>query len=418
MSSMLGRGRRGVIGRSADPRGSGGSNCVHPRIHPRLDDAAPAAHYGVAVILSDLWSDDPRARRPRLVLGVVVLVGIVAGCTPPEHGGGRALFLASLLLAGGAWIVWSLVRPGVVPALLAPAAICVAAALAVGSGGHTRAAFVLAFVAVFATAERQPPAKALLLTGGALIALLAAVGASSGAGEDYALAVAVPAIGFLGGWARREQIQRAEQAELLLAETQRAHEEQARAAALDERVRLAREIHDVLAHSLSALSVQLEIAQALLAEKRDPAGALAQIERSQRLVVAGIDETRQAVATLRGDTQPLASFVSRLVDDYRADYAARADYSLQGSPQQLAPDADLACRRVAQEALTNVRKHAAGAGIAVALAYGGADVLLTVWNSPGAAAASSVPEGGGYGIAGMRERAALVGGSFSAGPYA
>ena len=97
--------------------------------------------------------------------------------------------------------------------------------------------------------------------------------------------------GSIGGLAPRQHVARLEQAELLLAESQRAREEQARAAALDERLRIAREVHDVLAHSLAALSISLEVTHALLADERDPDAALAQVERSQQLVTQGIAET-------------------------------------------------------------------------------------------------------------------------------
>lgn len=367
------------------------------------------------MVLTNLWADEPKARRARLAIGAIVIAGVIVGSTPPASGGARSLFFGSLVLAGGAWAAWSLARVGAAAPLLA-VAISLASALAVASGGHTRGAFVLAVLAVAAIAELQPWRTGLLVAAVALCALLVAAAVSSSAGEDYALAVAVPVIGFLAGLARREQSERVAQAELLLAETQRAQEERTRAAALDERVRLAREIHDVLAHSLSALAVQLEIAQALLDEKHDAEGALAQIERSQRLVAEGIGETRQAVATLRGETQSLTAFVSRLVAHYRSDYLASADYTLAGAPRALPPDADLACRRVAQEALTNVRKHAQGASVSVALAFEEGAVVLSVYNEAPARGHSTPSGTGGYGMTGMRERAALVGGSLNAGP--
>src|SRR4051812_25493571 len=116
------------------------------------------------VVLANLWADDRNARRARLAVGATVIAGVVAGSTPPAAGGGRLLFFASLVVAGCAWAAWSLARFGTAVPLAAPIAISLASALAVASGGHTRVAFVLAGIAVLATAERQPWPRALLVT--------------------------------------------------------------------------------------------------------------------------------------------------------------------------------------------------------------------------------------------------------------
>lgn len=106
------------------------------------------------------------------------------------------------------------------------------------------------------------------------------------------------------GLNRRQYEVQARQTAQLLEQTQLAQSEQARAAALDERGRIARELHDVLAHSLGALSVQLELAEALLEERNDTAGALDRVRRSRRLAVQGLVEARNAVAALRASEVP------------------------------------------------------------------------------------------------------------------
>ena len=101
------------------------------------------------------------------------------------------------------------------------------------------------------------------------------------------------------GLNRRQYEVQARQTEQLLEQTRLAQSEHARAAALEERGRIARDLHDVLAHSLGALSVQLEVAEALLAERGDAEGALDRVRRSRRLAVQGLVEARNAVAALR-----------------------------------------------------------------------------------------------------------------------
>ena len=113
-------------------------------------------------------------------------------------------------------------------------------------------------------------------------------------------AFAMTAAGLLAARARREHVLRTEQTRLLLAETERTHEAQAHAASLAERLRIAREVHDILSHSLSGLASQLKVAQALLAERGDVEGALDRIVRSRRIAAAGLADARDAVAALRG----------------------------------------------------------------------------------------------------------------------
>ena len=213
------------------------------------------------------------------------------------------------------------------------------------------------------------------------------------------------------GLARRQYVLRVEQAELRLAESQRTREEQARAAALAERVRIAREIHDVLAHSLSALAIQLELAEAQL-ERHDADGARATVRRSRTLTADGLADARTAVAALRGDRRPLPDRLRRLVDDHGAQNDSSATFTVTGAPRALPPDAEAAIVRVAQEALTNARRHAAGAPVRAALTFAPRETVLTVHD---AAAPATTPAAAGFGIVGMRERAELLGGDLRAG---
>ncbi len=193
----------------------------------------------------------------------------------------------------------------------------------------------------------------------------------------------------------------------------RQHQMQARLlasyAALDERARIAREMHDVLAHSLGALGVQLEVAEALLADKRDLDGGLLRVQRARLLAHEGLDEARRAVAALRDDVVSLPEALARLVADGRRDRGLEVDYAVTGTVRPLAAGTTVALLRTAREALTNAFKHAPGSAVSVVLDYG-AGVTLTVYNA--SVSESAAP---GHGLTGMRERIELVGGTLTAG---
>jgi signal transduction histidine kinase len=212
---------------------------------------------------------------------------------------------------------------------------------------------------------------------------------------------------------------RVEQAERLLAETRRANAEQARAATLAERARLAREIHDVLAHSLGALTAQLGAADTLLEDPLadgTPHPARRHVRQARQLAAEGLQETRRGIAALRDEPLPLPELLHSLADAYRTDQLAPASVQVTGPVAPLPADAGLAVYRTTQEALTNVRRHAPGAQLWITLQYGGGHVDLTVVNGPATRAHHESAGGGGHGLVGMRERAALLGAVVTAGP--
>ncbi|MBD3148037.1 sensor histidine kinase [Microbispora bryophytorum] len=193
----------------------------------------------------------------------------------------------------------------------------------------------------------------------------------------------------------------------------RAQQDRVRAMALDERARIARELHDVLAHSLGALGVQLEVAEALLAERGDVEGALTRIHRARALAREGLVEARSAVAALREDVPPLPDALNLLVAEHRRDHDVPAELRTTGTRRPIPPAAEVCLLRTAREALTNAAKHAPGEPITIKLGYGEDAVRLVVRNpcAAGRAAASS-----GHGLQGMGERLALAGGTLIAGP--
>jgi len=202
----------------------------------------------------------------------------------------------------------------------------------------------------------------------------------------------------------------------LLAELEARRDRDLEAAKVQERTRLARDIHDVLAHSLTALIVQLDGARMLLTGEHASEEAVGSVLRARHLAQEGLDETRRAVGTLRGEGVPGARMLAGLLKDFERDSGLQCDYSVDGEPVELASPAQLALYRTAQEALTNVRKHAPANRVQVHLRYatGGAELIVDDFGDAPAPTPNGAGEG--YGLEGMRERAELLGGSLEAGP--
>ncbi|MBB4965565.1 sensor histidine kinase [Saccharothrix violaceirubra] len=188
-------------------------------------------------------------------------------------------------------------------------------------------------------------------------------------------------------------------------------------AMLAERQRLAREVHDVLAHSLSAQIVHLEGTRLLLQlNKADAAQVLSRVTRAGELARDGLREARRAVVALRGDTAPMVGQLVGLVDEFRAVTGHRCTLAFTGDdnfrPEHAAASTVV---RVAQEALSNVRRHAPGADVAIVLHRDRECLELDIRDS-GPSRPRPPIASGGYGLAGMRERAELLGGRLHAGP--
>src|SRR6201992_3639657 len=190
----------------------------------------------------------------------------------------------------------------------------------------------------------------------------------------------VPVTGLLLGHFIRTRQEQGEQAAALLARTQQLPAEQSRTEVLNERARIAREIHDVLAHSLGALSIQIQAARAVLSDHQDIERALEVLGAAQRMAADGLTATRRAVHALRSDAVPLDQELSLAARDHREKDAADVADTVGGQPRPLAPDATVALLRTGQEALVNAAKHAPGQRISIRLEYGGDDVSLTVVN--------------------------------------
>jgi signal transduction histidine kinase len=361
---------------------------------------------------------DPAATGGRTPLALAINLGSLAllvwGITAGAHlglGGRHLVALIALVLAIAGWLGWALARYFEVP-WLAPVGL-----ITMGVAGGVLTVFAplaLVFVGVAALgatiAWDLPVAVWIALSGPAAmaIALPAAGHNAAPLGAGAAAVVAGAALGV----SRRESLKAtARAADIQVAEA-RADAEQARAALLAGRNHMARELHDVLAHTLSALSLQLEALDALVNAGPQPTPEVnEQLQITKRLVRAGLTEARGAVRALREDSPPLEDQLTRL--------AGERDATLEiiGSPRPVGPDVSLALYRVAQEALTNVVKHAPGATAAISLIFEDRQVCLSVSNPRSHANGSPLAEtGGGYGIQGIKERILLLGGLVEAGP--
>ncbi|MFF8710504.1 sensor histidine kinase [Streptomyces sp. NPDC015184] len=256
--------------------------------------------------------------------------------------------------------------------------------------------------------ERLPLAAALPVTALTL-------GVYAVVNTDGWFSTATTTVGLsLAGYVLRLDAEARGNAQRLLVQERAARAAEAETAALGERARIAREIHDVLAHSLSAQLVHLEAARLLI--EREPAGefrdgVLERVVAARSMAREGLAETRQALSALRGEVSPVEDFLRQLVA------AEPAEVSVEGERRALTAETSQTVRRVAQEALTNVRKHAPGARVLVRLEYLPDEVALEVRDSGGGVPGSELAgSGSGYGLLGMRERAELMGGTLEAGP--
>jgi signal transduction histidine kinase len=225
-------------------------------------------------------------------------------------------------------------------------------------------------------------------------------------------------LGLLFGRMVRGYRIQAEQSADLIANSERLQQEQRRAAALDERNRIAREIHDVLAHSLGSLGVQIQAAQAVLTDQRDIERAVEILGQARRAATDGLNETRRALHALRSDTPPLADALADLGADHRRHYGAEVSFEAIGPARSLSADAALALTRTAQEALVNAAKHAPHQPVRVRLDYDEGGTTLTVVNRQSAdlnGRPGLETVNGGYGLSGLRERLLLIDGTLSAG---
>ena len=389
-------------------------------------------------------NDDPQqslvlnwiARPGCAVIVVLVVLGAVHGMLG-QRGPAIAATAAALAVSvvGIAWVVLIEIET-ITRSLIVHTAVGLAGAVQIGLL-PTEAGYLIVFAALICLGMHLPPVPAMLggfvVFAAANLAYLFAAHLAPGnvvSNDVGALFLFTVGLSVRSNRASQASAHAAQaRAEGLLAELRASQAAQAEAAALTERTRLAREIHDILAHSLSGLVLALDTAE-LLARRgtADPhapdaetvAKMLGQVNRAQRIAREGLADTRRAVSALRGDELPGPALLDRLVRDTSEATGLHADLTVAGDPRPLSPEVGLALYRTAQEALINTAKYAGRGGRAeLNLTYGTGDIELSIEDARAPDAVPPYPGGltfGGYGLTGMRERAELLGGTLRAGP--
>ncbi|EME57162.1 sensor histidine kinase [Amycolatopsis decaplanina] len=354
-----------------------------------------------------------RLIRPTLITAAIVVTG--AGIfTQNVHVRPvtAALFVLVALFAVVSFLPWDRV-PSRARLLLA-SGYAVSAAVLLPLAPQTFApmfAYLAAAVAGIKLASRAQAIAVAVLDAVCCAVTVAVVGAVTPAADEWpwwlALSVGLPV---LLGIARRDRRDALFNAERAAVEARRAAASESREAALLERTRIARELHDVLGHSLTGIALQLDMADALGTKGRN-AEASDAVRRARSLAVDGIGRMRQAVHELREDAVPLEETLAALCA------AEAVTFEVDGSAVPLGGGVSHTLVRAAQEALTNAAKYAPGTERAVKLVFSPETVTLVVTN--GHAEHRPAPDtGGGMGLVGMRERATALGGSARAGPAA
>jgi signal transduction histidine kinase len=380
-----------------------------------------------------------------VLIAIVVTAGLNSHPTPGLSGArlGASLALAGYAIAVAATVAVAWARRGYLLQVLLIGLIggCGVALAALQPHGPAE---IAASVGVWIAAVRLPLRPAIvatvLITGA--LAMTIVLTQQHAAQSALAATLLCLLLAVTGQFIRRGR-ESQDRTEMLMAQLQDAREAEAAAAALAERSRIAGELHDVLAHALSGLAIQLQGARKLASREAASPALRAALERSADLAKEGLADARQAVGALRGDRLPTVDQVGALVEDFRRDTGAEATLYIDGTPRPLPADASLALFRGAQEALTNVTRYAPGTSVAVTVRYAADRTILAVedhagplgpgaWDAPGAsggpapgpggAAPARNPllaeAGGGHGLTAMRERATRAGGSARAGPTA
>lgn len=312
------------------------------------------------------------------------------------------LLLVAPLLPKIAW------RLGLLAAALIPATVNPA-----GIDGGQFAVLVVIFCAAAATARRI-----VLWWMCALMVVVSWLwmplgGSLQRTGVATAITVALTvAVDAVHGW-RRARHELAEEAEHV-------EREQAHRAVLEERTRIARELHDVVAHHMSLIAVQAETAPYRINDVPDAVNAeFGAISNAAR---HALSDMRRLLGVLRNEEgtarapQPQIEQIPELIDTAH-NAGVPVEYSLDGAVDDIPSAVGVCAYRIVQEALSNATRHAPGASIRVLLHRDRVAVRLTITNGPGRSVATVREDHRpGHGLAGMRERAALLGGVLTAGP--
>nr|WP_237536834.1 histidine kinase [Streptomyces sp. SID5785] len=344
----------------------------------------------------------------------VIALGFVT--VRPLGVSGRGLLVAALLVVCSAALLARQLPPGRLSprTVLAGIAVGIVAAAALIGVSREGSSYLFAFFLVGHSGYRFPLRWSLPLAvaSSVLCAAVLYFGIGSGHPElpwGLGLSTGLPVVAGILSRSRQQALEAVVEA---AASTERAARAEARAAVLSERSRIARDVHDVLAHSLAGINMQLELADALL-ETGDLDKARAANRTAHGLVRKSLEQAQWTVRALREDALPLVETLTAMMESSGHHDGPR----VTGTVRQLPARHTQNLLRIAQEALTNAGRHAPGGRVTVELGFAGAQTRLTVRNSP-ATRKVSAGLGSGMGLIGMRERVALLGGTLTAGPVA
>jgi signal transduction histidine kinase len=348
-----------------------------------------------------------------VAIALLVLTVVQVGLgEPPAGSRGAALLFAPAVTLPLAW------RRRVPLAALAVIAAAVVAQSLVAAPPVSFGTFLALMLAIYSVAAHGGRREAL--AGAAIGAVAAGVQGLREPGDASAFEAVYGVVYFGGAWVLGRALRRRRLATVELqdraAQLEREREERARAAVAEERGRIARELHDVIAHSMSVIVVQAGAAEQIL--EHDPARAREALLSIRCAGNDALEEMRRLLGILRHEDeeltlapQPSIARLDELLEQVRAG-GLPVELVVDGQPRQLAPGVELAAYRIVQEALTNSRKHAGAAHARVIVRYAPDALELDVVDN---GRPSQPGEGTGHGLVGMRERAVLYGGVLEAG---
>jgi signal transduction histidine kinase len=356
-----------------------------------------------------------------VLLAVVLVAGSWAEAHPrqisdklPPHSAAAHMPPAALLLV----VLACLVLAGRYRWPLTVFVICSAAVTAYTALGYVSgAAMVAPPIALYAVAVKSTPRRAIISALVSMGALMAASGAANPwnaitAGGFYIIPVlfVLPCFGGIAVANRRAYV----------SSIQARAEDTAQRRIDEERLRIARELHDVVAHTMATINVQASAAAHVAADR--PQAAIDALGVIKSVSKDGLRELRAILNVLRQTDEPAPQFpapgLAQVGDLIASAKTAGLPVTLTvtGGPAPLPGEIDLAAYRIVQESLTNAIRHAGPASATVSLSFTGTELLIEVADNGLGSPAAAESSGGGHGLPGMRERAASVGGTLDAGP--
>jgi signal transduction histidine kinase len=368
------------------------------------------------VLRADWWQRHHEA----LLTAAPLLVMLIGGYPSRRTGWQGELLLGTL-----AWLPLT-VRNRWPALVLTVVAAVDTVSIGVAAQAHPPAGVLPAstMVALYTVAVRWPTRRAWAAAAAVgIVQLLVSVATQSNLGRDV-LYLNWAAVSVVVGQLIQERRAKLAAADQRAVEAEHSKEAEAQRRVIEERMRIAHDLHDVLAHHIAVVNAQAGVAQYLLGT--DPAAAVKALRGITTNSRAALEELRITLGLLRGEPDATEQ-ATRLVPAPTVEHldgllrtfieaGMHLSVDVRGSPRPLSTAAELALVRIIQEALTNASKHAPGSAVVLELDWSDNRVRLSVTNERPTRAGNLTNEGTGHGLTGMHERAAIADGSVNAGP--